>query len=183
MSIHTFRGCACLTACLLLAACASGPVENMRVPLIYRVDVQQGNIITQDMLAQLKPGMEKAKVRYIMGTPLVTDVFHADRWDYVYTLQPGDEGRAVQRRVSLYFSGDRLRRVAGNVRPAKGALAPRPRQDVTVDVPAGQDGGFFDDLLSGMGWGDNDDTKTGGSGDWADDLEVERKSGESLKKP
>lgn len=182
MSNPTVRGVVCLAPCLLLAACSSGPIENMRVPLIHRVDVQQGNIITQDMLAQLKLGMEKAKVRYIMGTPLVTDVFHADRWDYVYTLQAGDEGHPVQRRVSLYFSGDRLRRVAGNVKPAKGALAPRPRQDVTVEVPASEDG-FFDDLWSGMGWGDDDEAKVRGSGDWADDLEVERKSGESLEKP
>ena len=55
----------------------------------YLVDVRQGNYVTQDMVAQLKPGMTKDQVRFALGTPLVTDVFHGDRWDYVYRFKPG----------------------------------------------------------------------------------------------
>ncbi|MGH8542545.1 MAG: outer membrane protein assembly factor BamE, partial [Gammaproteobacteria bacterium] len=84
------------------------------MPLVYRVDVQQGNVVTQEMLAQLEAGMDKNKVRYIMGTPLLADVFHQDRWDYVYTQQNGGD-TPVERRVSLVFENDRLARIGGDV--------------------------------------------------------------------
>jgi outer membrane protein assembly factor BamE len=102
---------------------------------IYRIDVQQGNIVTQDMLAQLHPGMEKDKVRFIMGTPLIVDVFHDSRWDYIYSSQPGGKQRE-QRTVSLYFNKNgTLARVAGDVKTANHPLEPTPRRDATIDVP------------------------------------------------
>jgi outer membrane protein assembly factor BamE len=55
----------------------------------YRIDIRQGNYITQEMVAQLKPGMSRDQVRFILGTPLVADIFHADRWDYIYSFKPG----------------------------------------------------------------------------------------------
>jgi len=103
---------------LPLAACSSNPNQQMRdfaaAITPYKIDVRQGNYITQDMVAQLKPGMTRDQVRFVLGTPLVTDIFHADRWDYVYRFKPG-RGEAQQRRLSVFFEGNNLVRVAGDV--------------------------------------------------------------------
>lgn len=89
----------------------------------HKIDIQQGNYVTQDMVARLKPGMSKSQVRFALGTPLVADLFHDDRWDYIYVLQR--KGRVVeQRRIVVHFSGDKLLRIDGDVVPAGAALAP-----------------------------------------------------------
>jgi len=90
---------------LLLSGCA-----------IYKIDVQQGNQITQEMLDQLALKMPAKKVRFIMGTPLLTDVFHQERWDYLYSFQPGSQERR-QRRISIFFDeNQRLTKVAGDIK-------------------------------------------------------------------
>jgi outer membrane protein assembly factor BamE len=91
---------------LLLAGC--GPLAP------YRIDIQQGNYVSQEMVSKLKRGMSKEQVRFILGTPLVTDIFHADRWDYVYSLERPGEPR-VQRRLAVFFQDDRLARLDGDV--------------------------------------------------------------------
>jgi len=129
-------------ACLLLAACSSTPdVVSYISP--YRIDVRQGNMVTQDMVAQLKPGMTKDQVRFVLGTPLLVDIFHKDRWDYVYRLQPG-RGEVQQRRMTVFFDDGKLARVAGDVvaddgsPPAPGTEAsPRNRViEIGVAAPA-----------------------------------------------
>ncbi|KXU38953.1 hypothetical protein AXE65_10930 [Ventosimonas gracilis] len=96
-----------LTAVIVLAGCFPG---------VYKIDIQQGNVVTQDMIDELRPGMSKAQVRYIMGNPLITDTFHARRWDYLYSLQTGS-GEKSQKRMSLYFNdGDQLIAVSGDFR-------------------------------------------------------------------
>lgn len=80
----------------------------------YRIDVRQGNFVTQDMVAQLKPGLSKEQVRFILGTPLVSDPFHAERWDYVYRFQHGHE-KPQQRQLIVFFDDEKLVRVGGNV--------------------------------------------------------------------
>jgi outer membrane protein assembly factor BamE len=83
----------------------------------YKLDVQQGNVVTSKMLLQLRPGMTKSQVRFIMGTPLVQDSFHGNRWDYVYQLR--EKGKIVeQRRVILDFENELLKSVRGDVIPA-----------------------------------------------------------------
>jgi outer membrane protein assembly factor BamE len=111
----------------LLAACASAPGLTSRLTP-YRIDVRQGNFVTQEMVAQLKPGLTKDQVRFILGTPLVTDLFHADRWDYVYRFQPG-HGAAQQRRLVVYFVDDKLARVTGDVVPEEATAAARAAGD------------------------------------------------------
>lgn len=76
---------------------------------IHRLDVQQGNVITDEAIKQLQPGLTHRQVRFIMGTPLIEDPFHPGRWDYIYTVQPGDT-RAVQeyRRVAVFFQDDKV---------------------------------------------------------------------------
>ena len=77
-------------------------------PGVYKVDIQQGNVVTQDMIDQLRPGMTRSQVRFIMGNPLITDTFHADRWDYVYSLRDGATGAVDQQRLSLSFKDNLL---------------------------------------------------------------------------
>ena len=106
---------------LALGACGA---PNLVTP--YRMEVQQGNYISQEMVSQLKLGMSKEQVRFILGTPLVTDIFHADRWDYVFYREL-PYGKREQRALSVHFEGGKLARVAGDVVPATpGAAAPAP---------------------------------------------------------
>lgn len=104
-----------LPVLLPLAACSNVQVPNVAsiVPT-YRIDIRQGNYITQEMVAQLKPGMTRDQVRFILGTPLVADIFHADRWDYVYSFRPG-RGEVQLRRFAVFFVDHKLARVAGDV--------------------------------------------------------------------
>jgi outer membrane protein assembly factor BamE len=94
---------------LALPACSGG----LRLSP-YRVDVRQGNLVTQEMAAMLKPGMTKDQVRFVLGTPLVKDIFHADRWDYVYRYQTGT-GELEERKLAVFFADGKLARVSGDV--------------------------------------------------------------------
>ena len=86
-------------------------------PGVYKIDIQQGNVVTQDMIDQLKPGMTRRQVRFIMGNPLISDTFHTDRWDYLYSMQPGGSQRQ-QERISLSFdTNDQLVGLAGDFMP------------------------------------------------------------------
>lgn len=87
-----------LAGLLLTLALLSG----CSFPGVYKLDIQQGNIVTQDMVDQLRPGMTARQVRFIMGTPLIADTFNPQRWDYLYSIQPGGHGR-YQERISLFF--------------------------------------------------------------------------------
>lgn len=76
----------------------------------YRIDIVQGNVLTKDQIERVRPGMSRLQVRDVLGSPLLTDLFHADRWDYVFTIRrPGVE--PVRRAVVVIFEGDRLLRV------------------------------------------------------------------------
>jgi outer membrane protein assembly factor BamE len=91
--------------------------------LVYRIDVQQGNYVTQDLVAKLKPGMTKAEVRQLLGTPLLSDVFHANRWDYYFSNVKG--GKPEDRtRLTVFFDEEKLVSVRGDARPAVPANAP-----------------------------------------------------------
>ena len=99
---------------LLLAACVNrGDVASLVSP--YRIDIQQGNYVSQEMVAQLKPGMTKDQVRFVLWTPLLTDVFHSDRWDYIYLFRPGNRGEPQKRQLTVFFEDGKLSRVAGDV--------------------------------------------------------------------
>lgn len=118
-----------------LAACSNTPqITSYLSP--YRIDVRQGNFVTQEMVAQLKPGLSREQVRFVLGSPLVTDMFHADRWDYVYRFQPG-HGEVQQRRLVVFFSDNKLTRVSGDVVTDDGAksevASPAAR---IIDIPA-----------------------------------------------
>lgn len=97
----------------LLAGCGSwsNPIDRLKP---YKLDIPQGNVLTQDMVDKLKPGMTQSQVRFILGTPLIVDPFHNDRWDYVYRLEKS--GRLMEsRRITVIFDQDRLKALQGDV--------------------------------------------------------------------
>ena len=94
----------------------------------HKIDVQQGNYVTQDMVAKLKPGMTRSQVRFALGTPLIVDPFRSDRWDYVYMMRK--QGNLVeQRNVTVVFKGDLLERIEGDVVAGTGAAKPPVAQE------------------------------------------------------
>lgn len=101
--------------CVALTGCGNRLTEMARLPTlsVYKVEVAQGNIVTPEMLAGVRRGMEKRQVRVLVGTPTVADPFHADRWDYPYSIQ--NDGERRMRLVSLHFIDDRLDRITGDV--------------------------------------------------------------------
>ena len=108
-------------AVVLAAVLASGCGFVPRIPGVtpYRIDIQQGNYVSQEMIAQLKPGMTKEQVRFVLGTPMVTDIFHSDRWDYVYWREAPNGARET-RKVTVLFEQGQLARVNGDVVPSGG---------------------------------------------------------------
>ena len=120
----------------LLAGCSFDSVVGLVDP--YRIDIRQGNYVDQEMVAQLRRGMTRDQVRYVLGSPLVVDMFRKDRWDYVYRFRPGS-GDAQQRVISLFFAGDVLDRIEGDVAAASGApaAAAQERSRVVEIPPAG----------------------------------------------
>lgn len=96
---------------LLLAAAVAGGGCIFK---IHRAEVQQGNILSAEMLEQVKAGMSRREVQSLLGTPLVTDVFHAERWDYYYLRRDNTRKGAVQSKVTVIFDDDGVARVEGN---------------------------------------------------------------------
>ena len=84
----------------------------------YRMEIQQGNMVNQEMISKLAPGMTKDQVRFILGSPLIIDPFRVDRWDYIFLRQPENKSQVEKRRVVVYFENDKLSRIEGDVVPA-----------------------------------------------------------------
>ncbi len=128
----------------LTTACARRSDGSLKIPLVYRIDIQQGNVIDQSMINRLEPGMSKSKVSFVMGTPLLVDPFHSNRWDYIYSFEPGD-GERVQRRVTIFFKNDKLTHLEGDITPGFGRSAEVDGgENVNIIVPAGRKRqGFF----------------------------------------
>lgn len=130
---------------LLMGGCSYEGTKKL--PGVYRIDIQQGNVVDQDTLDQLRPGMPMQQVRFIMGTPIIVDPFHQDRWEYIYSYSEGGK-RRKQRRITLHFRDNRLDAIDGNVLTAE-----RDGDDVlkepsrTVEVPLERGDGFFSGLF------------------------------------
>ena len=140
---------------LTLTACS---ISIDRIPGMYRIDVQQGSVITQDMLAKLKPGMSKRRVKFILGTPPIADTFHNNRWDYIYSYQRRG-GTRQQRRVTAIFENDKLVRIEGDVTPGSDRSNLGKSGQDSVEVPAGKQKkkGFFRRMMGVIGLGDDDE--------------------------
>ncbi|HQR59848.1 MAG TPA: outer membrane protein assembly factor BamE [Methylophilaceae bacterium] len=112
---------ATLLLALFCAACSS----SLPSFTPYVMEIQQGNVVTPKMMMQLRPGMSKAQVRFVMGTPLLADSFHANRWDYFYELRK--QGKIVeQRNVVLEFENEKLKSVRGDVIPSAAEIGKTP---------------------------------------------------------
>ncbi len=103
--------------CATLLGCSG---TRLGFPGVYRIDIAQGNIVTQEMVDKLRPGMTKRQVRFVMGTPLVVDTFTPDRWDYVYRYAREGQQESEER-VSLFFVNDVLARISGTFAPSSSA--------------------------------------------------------------
>ncbi|MCF7970434.1 MAG: outer membrane protein assembly factor BamE [Methylococcaceae bacterium] len=114
----------------IITACSTLATD---VPFVYEIDIDQGNVIDQLMVNQLRPDMTKRQVIYILGSPLLIDPFNTNRWDYIYSQQPGGEDR-TQKRLALYFNGDTLVHIKGDLAPEINPPPPPPKE-ITVDAP------------------------------------------------
>lgn len=90
---------------ITLTGCSS--IADMEFPGVHKMDVQQGNIITSEMVELLRPGLTRDQVRYVMGTPLIVDTFNDNHWDYVYQLKQGD-GSSTEQKLRVIFVNDRV---------------------------------------------------------------------------
>jgi outer membrane protein assembly factor BamE len=103
-----------LLSALLLGACSSNYVPALVKP--YRPDIQQGNVVIESTLAQLKPGMSQEQVKFILGSPLLVDPFHPNRWDYVFRYQTG-EGVVETSRITINFKDNIYSDYSGKAMP------------------------------------------------------------------
>ena len=138
---------------LVLGACASLPGIG-----VYKLDINQGNYITQDQVDRLKVGQTRQQVKGALGTPLVADPFHANRWDYVYEFRR--QGRTLEhRQFTVYFVDDKLARWEGDeVPPPPAEVARAGGGDAALDkslstAPKTGETNWLQDLLKKLGWG------------------------------
>jgi len=116
-------------AVLLLAGCSSVP------SLLYKIEIQQGNVITQEMVNKLKPGMTRSQVRFALGSPMISDAFHENRWDYLYRFE--QRGRLIeQRKLTIFFEDDHLVRIDGSFTTPVAFLQPQGPAAGTSPEPA-----------------------------------------------
>mgnify|MGYP006438154705 FL=1 len=121
--------------CLVIAGCFSS----------YRVEIQQGNVISAEQIEKLIPGTPRDEVRFILGTPLIEDPFHAQRWDYFYSLDPAKGEKVTQYRLSIWFEDEKIARTLVEGAGLPGAIQP----DLEEDSP-----GFFSNLWDAVTPGD-----------------------------
>lgn len=116
----------------LLSACG-----NLEFPGVYKIPIEQGNIVTQEMVDQLKPGMSKSQVEYILGSPVIKDSFNNQRWDYVYSIKPG-KGERKQHRLTVFFEDELLHSFSGDFAPSADETKTTPNTPATdTDSEAG----------------------------------------------
>lgn len=118
-----------LAATLALSSCFLTP---------HRIDVQQGNYFDPEAVARLKPGMTRSQVRFLLGTPLIADPFHPDRWDYLFIDRRAGKLKE-ERRLTLWFDGDRLIRAATDVPDATPAPAAARAASASTAAQSGLD--------------------------------------------
>jgi outer membrane protein assembly factor BamE len=126
-----------LVPALLLSGCATIEDETGRLARVfrpYRIDVVHGNVVTREQIDRVKPGMTRTQVRDILGSPMLTDIFHANRWDYVFTIVRPDT--PVQRRsVVALFDGETLKSIEAPELPTEREFVASITRDNVVEQP------------------------------------------------
>lgn len=121
-----------LCACLVASGCS---LKRPRLPRVHKITVQQGNVVTQDMIDKLKPGMTRSQVAFVMGEPVFRNSFNDDRWDYVYTIElPGVF--ETRQTVSLFFVDDVLAYFTGDMVPSSQRESSADVAGAGADEPA-----------------------------------------------
>jgi outer membrane protein assembly factor BamE len=145
---HRYINICTLVICLLfltLGGCTRNYDGGINIPFVYKIDIQQGNVVDQNMIDRLQKGMDKTRVRFIMGTPVLADPFHSNRWEYIFSYQEGGKERE-QRHISLHFEDEKLAYIEGDVETTR---LQRPREvlkegkSVVVPLSYGKKKGFF----------------------------------------
>jgi outer membrane protein assembly factor BamE len=121
-----------LIAFLLLTGCSLLP------HVIFKIDVQQGNVVTEEMLEKLKPGMTKSQVLFVLGSPLIMDAFRDNRWDYVYLYRKKGD-LAEQKRLTVFFENDALVNIENNLANAKESVKTKPIEAKLNQKPVNTD--------------------------------------------
>jgi outer membrane protein assembly factor BamE len=122
----------CILAVVVSLILSSCTTILTNLPGVYTIDVQQGNMVDQTMIDQLRPAMNKRQVLYIMGSPMLVDFFHQKRWDYLYSVQISGQDRQ-QKRISLVFDNDQLIGIQGDFKPGEAPVL--KASESTVEVP------------------------------------------------
>lgn len=136
---------------LIIITCLA---SSLFTACVYKIDVQQGNIVTQEMVDQLRPGMNEKQVRFVMGTPLLIDSFHKNRWDYIYSNQLGREERD-QKRISLLFENRELVSMQGDFRPNQSLNTKEPEETVVIVPKRNVQKTVVQKIQSLFGYGDD----------------------------
>ena len=150
-----------LMAGLTLTSCST--VLN-NLPGVYTLEIQQGNIVDQNMINQLRPNMDKRQVLYIMGSPMLVDFFHKNRWDYVYSIKPSGED-AVEKKAYLVFKTkedgtDRLVGMYGDFKPSNLPVV-KPSEEQVIDLPKREVDHTLWEMITGLfGFEGTDDSST-----------------------
>jgi outer membrane protein assembly factor BamE len=156
--MRKFLTCSVICTLVALTGCSTTPTEDAyrgsfleRLPFVYRMTVQQGNLITEEMIDSVQIGMNQRQVRYLLGTPLLQDMFHQDRWDYTYTMRRGRNPMEVKP-LTLWFKDDALVRIDGYLQPDPQRATARNPEEVVVSVPDWQDNrGLFTRAMNVIG--------------------------------
>jgi len=120
---------------LLLASCSNFSIPEPTFLTPHKIEIRQGNMVTPEMREKLKVGMSRLQVRSVLGTPLISDPFHANRWDYEYLLE--QNGKVVQQqRLTLYFEDDNLKRIDENNMPPQSMQPPQEAPKIQPKAPA-----------------------------------------------
>jgi outer membrane protein assembly factor BamE len=140
-SHNLFLPCLAPAVLGLLAGCSSLGIPDVPMPSFispYRIEIQQGNYVTQEMLSQLRPGMTRDQVKFVMGSPLLVDMFHSNRWEYIFQRQLEFNKGFEQRNLTVFFENDRLLRIQGDVVPAPSIpAAAKPQTAADAPNPSG----------------------------------------------
>ena len=120
---HSIQKLLMAAACTVLASCSSTTLSQSSANPVnwitpYKIDVIQGNFVAKEQVEQLQAGMSRDQVKAVLGTPLMTSLFHADRWDYVFTLKrQGTQPQSFK--YTVFFKGDQLERFSGDAMPSE----------------------------------------------------------------
>ena len=114
MAPSSLQRCLRILGLALVLALPAG-LAGVMAGCVYRLDVQQGNLLEQKDIEAIQPGMTRNQVRFLLGTPIAADSFRTDRWDYMYYLKPGKSRKSTQRWVIVWFDGDTVRQVDRDV--------------------------------------------------------------------